>query len=67
MPRSEPAATVWMASAMKKVDPTSSSVAESSAVASVLSPRKISAMPKRLTITASVRMAASTMPSQVAT
>ena len=30
MPRSAPAATVWMPSAMKKVDPTNSSVAESS-------------------------------------
>ena len=40
MPRSEPAATVWMASAMKKVDPTSSSVAESSAVRIVAFPQE---------------------------
>ena len=67
MPRSDPAAMVWMPSATKKVDPTSSNVADSSAVASVLSPRKIFAIPNRLSITASVKAAPMAMPSQVAT
>src|SRR3979411_2389927 len=64
MPRSEPAAMVWMPSATKKVDPTSSNVADSSAAASVLSPRKIVAIPNRPRITASVRAAPMGKPVQ---
>ena len=47
MPRSAPAATVWMPSAMKKVAPTSSSVAVSSMRSHpVLSPKKNSRDPE---------------------